>query len=69
MHTVAILTFMRASKLRLIPFQRENSPLAAPAISLLPSGAHYKEGRREADEEGREGRRQNEEGREKRRRE
>ena len=32
---------MRASKLRLTPFQRENSPLAAPAISLLPSGAHY----------------------------
>ena len=58
MHTVAIITFMRASKLRLIPFQRENSPLAAPAISLLPSGAHYKEGRREA-----EGGRRNEEGR------
>ena len=35
---------MRASKLRLTPFQRENSPLAAPAISLLPSGAHCGEG-------------------------
>ena len=37
---VSCLTFISASKLRLIPFHRENSPLAAPAISLLPSGAH-----------------------------
>ena len=55
-------TFITASKLSDIPFQRENSPLAAPVISRLPSGAHCGEGRRVGEGEGgeREGERERE---------